>query len=273
MKKIILGVVVILAIAIAAVSYYLLTNLDELVRKAIEKYGSQTTQTAVRVGKVRLQLGDSGQSGSGAIHDLTVANPPGFSAPYALSLGEISTRIDLSSLAKPPYIIDTVTVRAPQIFFEVNGARETNLVELKNNLSGAGSATRSPKSDDDSAGQDLPRLIVRRVVFSDGQMQARVVPLDNKEYQLKLPSLTMSNLGGEQGATPPQLAREIIERLIEQARQQIKQQGIDAELDKLKAQATSKIEAEKAKLRQESDQKLDQQKQKLDEKLKGFLGQ
>lgn len=267
MKKIILSLALVVIIAVAAGIYYVLTNLDSLVKAAIEKYGSQATHTAVRVDKVHIDL----SNGAGAIYGLSVANPKGFASPKAFSLGEIGTRINLKSLTEEPYIIEEIIVRAPQVFVEINADKLVNLNELKKNLTGGAAPAEKAKAPAESGSKDAPRLIIRQVVFADGLIDAKVVPLNNKEYKLKLPSLTMSNLGGSKGATPQQIAKEIISRLSDQALAEIKKRGIDDELDKLKAKAREKVDAEKAKLKDKADSKVEQEKQKLDNKLKNLL--
>lgn len=269
MKKIILGIILLIVLIIAGGVYYVLTNLDSLVKAAIEYHGSQATQTAVRVDKVRIKLGE----GDGAIYGLSIANPNGFAAPYAFSLGEIRTRIDLASLKDEPYVIDEIKIHAPQVFMEVNQDKKTNLNELKKNLTvSTGATSKTKTSTADKAGTHEPRLIIRRVLFSDGNIKAKVVPLNNKEYQLKFPTLEMTNLGGKVGATPGQLATEILNRLIDQAREIVKQKGIGEELDKLKSKARAKVDEEKARLQEKTDSKLEEQKQKASDKLKGLLG-
>ena len=270
MKKVILGLVLVIIFAIAGGVYYVLTNLDALVKEAIETHGSQATQTAVRVDKVKINLTD----GAGAITGLTIANPEGFTMPYAFSLGEIRTGIDLQSLQQEPYIINEITVLAPQIFVEINEDNKTNLNELKNNLtsSSLSSASQDKTQAADEISTQEPRLIIRRVTFADGNIKARVAALDNKEYQLKLPALDMTNLGGSKGATPAELAREILNRLTDRASEEVKKKIIDAELDKIKAKARAKVEEEKARLKEKTDAKLEEEKQKVTDKLKGLFG-
>ena len=77
MKKIILGVVLIVIVAIGGGVYYVLNNLDDLVKAAIEKHGSAATQTSVRVDSVKINL----LEGSGGISGLTIANTSGFDMP------------------------------------------------------------------------------------------------------------------------------------------------------------------------------------------------
>jgi hypothetical protein len=269
MKKVIIGVVLIIVVAIGGGVFYVLNNLDSLVKAAIETYGSQATQTAVRVDKVKINLAD----GAGAISGLTIANTNGFAMPYAFSLGEIRTGIDLQSLQQEPYVIDEITVLAPQVFVEINKDNKTNLNELKKNLSAgmpAKSGNKSVAPPAESSTKE-PRLIIRRVTFADGTIQARAAALDNKEYQLKLPSLDMKNLGGTKGATASELASEIISRLTDRASALVKEKIIDAELDKLKAKADARIDEEKAKLQQMTDEQKQEQVDKAKDKLKGLF--
>ena len=94
MKKTLLIVAGLIIAVIAGGVYYVLTNLDSLVKEAIEKYGSQATHTAVRVQGVNIQL----KQASAAISGLTVANPKGFSSANAFSLGKIATSIDIKNV-------------------------------------------------------------------------------------------------------------------------------------------------------------------------------
>ncbi|VAW95024.1 hypothetical protein MNBD_GAMMA21-1604 [hydrothermal vent metagenome] len=277
MKKAILGLSMIIIFALAFGVYYVFTNLDAIVKAAIEKHGSAATHTAVRVDKVRIEL----TNGVGTIKGLTVANPTGFNSTLAFSLGEIHTQIDLSSLKEEPYIIDEIRIVAPQIVFEINNDNKTNLDELKKNLS-AGPEKSKVTSGAKPGNVDEPRLIIKRILFSEGRINALVVPLNNKEYQLKLPTINMTNLGGHKGATPTELTNEIINRLINQAKKAIKNSSYGKELERLKGEANARIEAEKtkakakvesekAKLKEESDAKLEAEKQKVEDKLKGLF--
>ncbi|MFW2371654.1 MAG: hypothetical protein ACN4GM_00920 [Gammaproteobacteria bacterium] len=268
MKKIIPAIVLVIILATTVLVFYVLSNLDALVKAAIEKYGSQATQTAVRVESVKIDLSE----GAGAINGLTIANPQGFAMPNAVSLGEISLKLDIQSLKQEPYIIDKIIVRAPQLFVEINQDNKTNLNQLTKNLSAGMPTSRTEdQAAVDETSAEQPRLIIRQVSFSDGNIQARVVPLKNKEYQLKLPALNMSNLGGNTGATPSELAREIISRLTDRAREEIKKKGIDQELDKFKAEARARVDEEKAQLKQKTDSQLEDKKQKVKDKLKDLF--
>jgi hypothetical protein len=250
MKKVVLGAILVLLITIGFGVYYLLSNLDSLVKSAIETYGSEATQTSVRVDNVKIVL----QDGSGAIHGLTVGNPQGFAAPHAFSLGEIATQIDLKSLSGDVPVIEQITIRAPEVFFEINEKGQNNLDKLKSNLQPSAS-TSSSTSSAESGGAE-PKLIIRKLIFSDGNIHARVVPLD-KNYELKLPNIQMNDLGGKTGATPSQIASQALKVLTDRALIEIKKKGIDQY---------------KAQLEGEVNKRLDTEKEKFGDKLKGVLG-
>ncbi len=270
MKKVIYGLVLIIVIAVAGSIYYLLTNLDAIVEAAIEKYGSEATQTSVLVDSVKINLTE----GAADITGLTVGNPAGYDLPNAFTLGEIRAAIDLQSLQGEPYIINEIIILAPQVFVEVNEDRKTNLNELKNNLTaGSTGKAQDEKSQVPAEGDAKePRLIIRQVKFADGTIQARVAELKNKEYELKLPGLEMSNLGGSNGSTATELASEILKRLTDRAIDIVKKDIIDAKLNELKDKAKQKIDEEKAGLQDKADSKVEEEKDKAKEKLKNLLG-
>ena len=270
MKKIIPVAILIIVIAIAGSVYYLLTNLDALIEAAIEKYGSEATQTSVLVDSVKTDL----TGGTASITGLTVGNPAGYDFTNAFSLGEIRVGIDFQSLQEEPYIINEITVLAPQVFVEVNEDNKTNLNELKRNLTASLPGKTQDKKSQEPAGGSAqePLLIIRRIIFNDGTIQAKVAALKDKEYELKLPSLEMNNLGGSKGATATEIASEILKRLTDRASEIVKNDIIDAELNKLKDEAQRKIDEEKARLQDKTKSELEKEKDKVKDKLKNLFG-
>ena len=230
MKKMFLGAVVVLLLSLGFTVYYLLSSLDGMVKTAIEASGSQATQTAVRVESVQIVLKD----GSGAIRGVTVANPPGFSASQGFSLGEITTQINLKSLSEKVTIIERITVCEPEVFFELNDAGKNNLAELKRNLSTAASGSSATGQGNTAE----PKLIIRKLLFTEGSIHARVVPLD-KEYELQLPTLELNNLGGKNGATPTQIADQVLKVLTGRPWPRSKSKGLTGTRESSRTKATS----------------------------------
>src|SRR4051812_50166745 len=112
-KKIIIGVVVLLVLVAGGV-YFLYSNVGPLLKAAIEKYGSEATQTQVKVDTVKLSLSD----GQGSISGLVVGNPSGFSGPRSIDLGSISLAVDTGSVTQNTAIIKQVIIQGPQGTYE-----------------------------------------------------------------------------------------------------------------------------------------------------------
>lgn len=265
MKKLILGTITIGIIVVAAGLYYLVTNLDAIVEAAIEKYGSETTQTKVRVDKVKIDL----QHGASDILGLTVANPGKFDAPLAFSVGKIAVGINLESLTTDVIIIDKITVTAPEVFYEMDKNRDDNANALLDNIAKAAPSSGSGDSGsgDGAAGASKstsPKLRIRHLLFTNGTIQAKVVPIQDKQYSLPLPTINMRNLGGSGGATPEQISEQILNRLLKQVRTTVKQNILDKRVDQAKAEAKAKLDAKKDAVTAET-------KQKAKDKLKGLL--
>ncbi|NQT26825.1 hypothetical protein HQ585_15825 [candidate division KSB1 bacterium] len=214
-KKPILISLLVLVIVIGAGLTYLLTNLNFIVKTAIEKYGSEATQTSVRVSQVKISL----KEGSGSIQGLTVGNPKGFETKHAFSLGETGIKIDINSLTKEVKVIDDIRVLAPEIFVEVNADNQNNLQEIQKNLPKA--VTSKPKSKTEKKKGEEPRLTIRRILFAEGKIFAKIVPM-NKEYELKMRSFEMRNLSG----TPTEISKQIISRIASKTLAEVKRKGM-----------------------------------------------
>lgn len=248
MKKILLVIIVAIAIGL----YYIFTNINSIVKTAIENYGSQTTKTAVNVDNVKIKLTD----GAGAISGLSIANPKGFESKNAFALGAIETQIDIKSLAKEPITIDKIIVRKPQIFYELNKSGASNLNELYKNIAASGGTNASKPA----AKSNEPKLIIRRFQLADATIDANVVPL-NKKYTLKLPAIELQNLGGKNGATPSEISRQILDTITQRALAAVKQAGIDDKVQAIKSEAKEKVQT-----------KTREAESRAKEKLKGVLG-
>jgi len=247
-KKTILIVFLLLVALIGVALYFVFSNLDAIVKAAIEKVGTQTTQTPVRVDRVKITLTD----GAGTISGLTIANPKGFGTPNAFSLGAIETQIDIKSLTGGPITIDKVIIRKPQVFYEMNKDRAGNLNELYKNIAastGGGTAKPAAKSDE-------PKLIIRHFLLTDGTVEATVVPLNNQKLTVKLPAIELKDLGGKTGATPSEISKQVLDTITQRALAAVKQAGIDEKVQALKSQAQEKLDTKKQEVEGKAKEKL-----------------
>jgi hypothetical protein len=267
MKKAVFAIIIILVIAFAGAVYYVLTNLDAIVKAAIESYGSEAVKTSVRAENVAIGLSE----GAATIGGLTIANPDGFATPLAFSLGEITVDINIAKTDQSLVAIDAIRVIAPEVFYEINAEREGSLNVLKDNLGSGAGGTVDTSADTDASGAgdgSSFMLDIARFEFRDAGLHALVVPLNNKSYDIKLPALVLTDLKG----TPEQISRQLLDRLIEHVKNEIHKQGLDRELAEIKARAQQQVDEKKAELEQKADDRIKEEQQKAEDKLKNLLG-
>jgi len=200
-KKIVIFIVLALILVIAGTAVYVLTNLNSIVKAAIEKHGSQATKTAVRVSSVKIKL----RNGEGAVLGLKVANPSGFSFPSIITLDNIAVRIEVNSVTSTPIVIDNILISGPEVFYEMKENGTANVDVLKKNLTPSGSP--SEEQPQKSSKDKEIKLTVRKLVFEKGKVHVRIAKLVDKPYTVELPRLELTDIGKHGGATPEDVAR------------------------------------------------------------------
>jgi hypothetical protein len=213
LKKIAIGVAGLIVI-IAVAAYFLWSNLDSLIKAAIEKYGSQATQTEVRVSSVKLSI----SSGNGGLSGIEIANPKGFSSGNALYLGAISVTINPNSVTGGgPIEIREIDIEKPQVTFEITPTGDTNLQTIQRNATGAsggGHAAAESSAGGGSgtgAGAQERKIIIDDLQIREGEVAISSPLLQGKALSAPLPAIHLTNIGkSEGGATPAQIASQII---------------------------------------------------------------
>jgi hypothetical protein len=215
----------ILAVIAAAGLFFLFSRLDRIVAAAIEKYGSEATGTKVEVSSVRIRL----RAGEGSIRNLSIGNPPGFSAPNAFRLEDITVAVDTGSIPRDPLVIDKVTVRAPRITYEINQAGQSNISGIQKNVQGRQAKEPSRTKAREKEGK---KIIIRSLVIENGEVSIQVAALPGKPINVSLPRIELKDLGGKGGDSPGAIARQVLEPLVNQVTQAATRTGIGQYLGK-----------------------------------------
>lgn len=205
-------VIVILLLIIGAGAHYLLSNLDSLVKEAIEKYGTEVTRTAVKVSSVKISL----RAGEGSISGLSVGNPPAFAAKNAFEMGSISVKIDENSImdTKGPIIISEVDIEKPTVTFEINDTGNNNLKTLQQNVqsySTPASQQSAPEGAPAEKGQSR-KVIIRDLYIREGHLNvSSKTLLRGKDISVPLSEIHLADIGKSSGGTDPsQVAKQIL---------------------------------------------------------------
>jgi uncharacterized protein involved in outer membrane biogenesis len=255
-----ISALVLLVIVIGAV-FYVASSLDSIVAAAIEKYGSQATRTPVSVSAVNIDL----KSGQGSISELSVGNPAGFSAPHVFTLGGISTKIDLASIAADPIVIQEIRIQSPHVVYEINKAGKSNIAALQDTLARSSGSVDSTEQTDGGG----PGLVIRKLVIDSGQIDAKVAALPDKDLSAKLPRIEMNNIGEDQGgATAGQVAEQVTSALLARVGPAVANLGLDQYLGK----NLDQIKELGGGLKEGAAESLGGATEGGKEKLKGLLG-
>lgn len=214
-----------LAVVVLGTLFLVWSNLDGLVKGAIQSFGSEATGTRVTVSDVKLSL----KTGEARISGLNVSNPDGFSDPNIFELGKISIKIDTTTLNQNPIVIDEIIISAPSVIYEINKSGISNVDVLKNNLSqSAGSS-----ADSGGGGGDELKMIIRKLLVEGGKAKVRIVALGDAQQTVNLPKIQLTDVGRKSGgATAAEIAQILSSKLLGNVKSSVAKLGVAKYLGK-----------------------------------------
>ncbi len=226
-KRIFLGLLAVIIIALAVVW----GSLESIVKKVVNKYGSEAAGTEVRLEGFNL----SPFAGTAAIKGLTVANPSNYKSPYLLSLGGISVKLDIKSLLSDTIIVEDITVEKPVITYEMLSLTQNNIKQLQSNLSkNTASAEKSADKVADAPQKDVKekaaskKVIIKKVTVREGELKAvTAIPGDKGALDVVLPEIVLTDIGNEQkGESIVASFSKILNKILSTASQTVVKSGL-----------------------------------------------
>ncbi len=261
MKKFAIAVGVLLVLLVGAV-VLMVTQLDRLVKVAVEQGGSQAAQVQVSLSEVDIKP----REGSAALRGLVVANPPGFSTDYAMSLGGISVVLDPANVSKELIVIREVAIDAPAVTYEL-GAEGSNIKRIQQNVerfaaSGApagGEEAAAPQPQPETAASG-PKLIIDNLYLRGGQVTVHAPVLQGEPKTAVLPDVHLRDLGRSEGGLS---GAELSARILAAINKATAKAVSDMQIDGLKSDLAGMLDEQEGALRSKLKE--------AGEKLKGFF--
>lgn len=240
--KIIASTLVLLAVVVAGIVFYGLSNLNGFVEQIIEYTGTELTQTRVAVGSVDIKPLD----GSGAIYQLSIANPEGYSSNKLFVANSVSLKLDIDSLTQPVKVINLVDVGEIALRAEQKNIKDTNIQALLDNMAQAGGKKSQSK---DSSSEDV-RIMIEKIRFAATTIDLQTEKLGNKT--INLPAFSLNNIGDKKtGVTPEQAGQQITRQLMTKVKAAVKKElsGLltDEAKDKLQDKLKEQLNTDKLK--------------------------
>ena len=209
MKKVLLGLLVIISAGVGGAWWWLQGNLDGLIKDAIVHYGSEMTGAKVRVGTMELRTKD----GQAFIRKLHIGNPSGFKTAHALEVDEVEVAIDLASLTGRVVRIRKIAIKAPDVIYE-KGSEMTNFDAIQKNIATYLGQQDKQVKKEDAAGK---KLIVDALSVSNAKAHASAAFMDGKTVSLPLPDILLRDLGKSKGGLAPgELGQAVAQALRQQ---------------------------------------------------------
>jgi hypothetical protein len=210
MKRALLGLVVLLLAALAAV--YL--SIDQIASHAIVRGASQALGVKTRVGFVRL----SPFAGKVKVSALSIDNPPGFAGDHFLAFDSFELETDLRSLRSPVVRVPLFQLEGIDVSLERQGDTSNTdaIFENLKRFEKQGSATQeqpAPKGPE-------RRFVVSKLAIRDITAHVEWNALVSKQSALDvhLDGIELNNPGGSRGLTLPELSNLVVKAVLESVR-------------------------------------------------------
>lgn len=210
MKKF-FSIIAILLLLLALGIYWVFGNLDSLLQTQIEKQGSAALNTRVSVQKVELDM----SAGFGALRNVAIANPSGFSPQQALQVESAVLNLNTQSLKARPLEVEALRLDGLNALYELNAAGESNLDQLQSALSASETASRTQPSKTSSEASDL-RIRIRKLSIAHTALGLNLSALGGEQISQTLPAFEVEDVGGNEGLPPDALGRELARILLDQ---------------------------------------------------------
>ena len=214
MKKLLLGIAIVIVIAAVGAGLLRYRSPDQVVRRAIERYGNQLTGATVQMNRAQI----SPKDGSGIITGFSVGNPGGFKTPAAITAASIKLTLEIASLDRDPVIVRTLVVASPLITYESTRSG-SNFAALLENIGRSADAPGGAKG----------KIIVDRIVIRNARLSYTSPTDAGNTITVELPDMFLNSIGRVKGgATSTEFATAIVKILFYQIKRKIPAEAVQA---------------------------------------------
>lgn len=238
MKKFLLVLLIILLLLVGGV-YYLFLNLEPIVKKAVNKYGSQITGTEVTLGGFKL----SPLSGEAELTGIRVANPKGYQEPYILSVGSVYAKLNVKSVLEPVIVVEQIRITEPAISYELKDVTMSNVSELlaniNKNTSSAGAGTEDAAQKPAKAETEAQpkgetgagkKVVINLLNVTGGNINVGA-SLGGKgaTADVPLPDIQLKDIGrenGKEGKSIAETVSDVLKKILDTAYETVVKQGL-----------------------------------------------
>jgi len=230
-RKLFIAIPLIIVILLIAAVVLVGLFADRAVKMGIEKGGSAALPVGVKVGSVDVSI----LGGKLALHNLAVENPQGYKHENLLELKDGSVGVSLKSLMGDTVNIKHIKLDGMVVVLEQKDLLHNNIKDILKALPKEEEVEKAP----DAEGK---KLHIDELVIENTTVNLKLLPIPGKDdtLPLKLGTIRMTDLGGDNKLDTAKLVRIILKALFEGIAEQGKgklpddlMKGITGELDEL----------------------------------------
>jgi uncharacterized protein involved in outer membrane biogenesis len=198
--------VVLALLAVAVVTLIVIgVFLDRIVKRAVEIYGPQMTQTPVAVDTVHLSL----LTGSAKVKGLVVGNPSGYKSTEAITVGVIAVGVDPTTVFANKVVFRSIRLESPEITFE-GGLEGNNLGQILDNVNATGKSGGTLSTNTAAVPPSEKKFEVDDLTIIGAKVQVVLTGMPERQM-LSLPDIHLTNLGANgEGITASDLAQRVL---------------------------------------------------------------
>ena len=238
MKKVLIAVVVLGLLVVVGVAF-LLGNLGSIIKRAVEKFGSDATQTNVQLASADVSL----STGEGKLEGLKIPNPEGFADENAFELGLVSLKLDTGSISTDTIVVNEVVIQGPKIRFELTGSLGSNLSKIQQNVaaySGGGSGSGGTEKPASEGGEK--KFVIENLWVRGGQVTLGTTVAGVGSASTTLPEIHLTDIGKKSGgATAAEVTKQVLDALTKGSIDAATKGGLNAKAKELLGSAVEGV--------------------------------
>ncbi len=193
------GLLVLVAIAV----FFLYSSLDTIITSAVEKFGSEITQTRVTLKETKISPTD----GKGVLREFRMTNPANFKTENSVEFDKISMALDIKTITEDTIVVKDITISGPMITYE-HSSSGSNIDVIKKNVDsylGAGSKEKQ---------SGRKKLIIEKLSILNGKANVSATILQGKTMSVNIPNIILKDIGKSKGgATPGEVVNKVMAAL------------------------------------------------------------
>jgi hypothetical protein len=207
-------VLIIIIVVVAAVGLKIFGG--SIIKTGIEKGGTYVLGVDVSLAGANF----APIKGGANLNKLVIGNPQGYANANMLEMDDLKVDFNLREvLGGDTRHVKSIKIDGLRVFYEMKSLNQNNIKDILNNL---------PKSDQPASEEPAPAekgkpLTIGRLELTGAEVNAKILPVPGQAdtMKFKLDPIVIENIGGESGASNAEIARKVLNALLNGIAKQI----------------------------------------------------